>query len=163
MGMEPASGAGASVRANSTAHDRVCSCHPAGKLAGCFIRSRIWVWPAHHSHPPRETGRFSGQDFPLQPDGTAERPAGQSLSAQERRREADGSLRVVYGAAFAVAALVRCVSSVNGRAAPPRSHARSAYCCIHWPSGMRRFSGETGAGESIDVPVCSLCVINKLR
>jgi len=47
-----------------------------------------------------KTGRFSGQDFPLQPDGTLRCPAGQSLSAQERRREADGSLRVVYAASI---------------------------------------------------------------
>ena len=43
-----------------------------------------------------KTGRFSGQDFPLQPDGTLRCPAGQKLRAQERRREADGSLRMVY-------------------------------------------------------------------
>jgi len=47
-----------------------------------------------------KTGHFSGQDFPLQPDGTLRCPAGQSLSAQERRREADGSLRVVYAASI---------------------------------------------------------------
>jgi hypothetical protein len=33
-----------------------------------------------------KTGRFTGADFPLQPDGTLRCPAGQSLSAQERRR-----------------------------------------------------------------------------
>jgi hypothetical protein len=47
-----------------------------------------------------KTGRFSGQDFVLQPDGTLCCPAGQTLSAHERRREADGSLRVVYGASI---------------------------------------------------------------
>src|SRR5579883_559817 len=47
-----------------------------------------------------KTGRFSGADFPLQPDGTLRCPAGQSLSVQERRREADGSLRVVYAASI---------------------------------------------------------------
>jgi len=47
-----------------------------------------------------KAGRFSGQDFPLQPDGTLRCPAGQSLSAHERRREADGSLRVVYAASI---------------------------------------------------------------
>jgi hypothetical protein len=47
-----------------------------------------------------KTGRFSGQDFPLQPDGTLRCPAGQELRAQERRREADGSLRVVYAASI---------------------------------------------------------------
>ncbi len=45
-------------------------------------------------------GRFSGQDFPLQPDGTLRCPANQSLTAHERRREADGSLRIVYGASI---------------------------------------------------------------
>ncbi|GHO56298.1 hypothetical protein [Ktedonobacter robiniae] len=47
-----------------------------------------------------KTGRFSGQDFPLQPDGTLRCPAGQPLHAQEQRREADGSLRVVYAASI---------------------------------------------------------------
>jgi len=49
---------------------------------------------------PWKAGRFSGQDFPLQPDGTLRCPAGQALVAQERRREADGSLRVVYAASI---------------------------------------------------------------
>jgi len=47
-----------------------------------------------------KAGRFSGQDFPLQPDGTLRCPAGNTLSPQERRREADGSLRVVYAASI---------------------------------------------------------------
>jgi hypothetical protein len=45
-------------------------------------------------------GRFSGRDFASQPDGTLRCPAGQSLVAHERRREADGSLRVVYAASI---------------------------------------------------------------
>src|SRR6266496_20417 len=49
---------------------------------------------------PWKTGRFSGQDFALQPDGTLRCPAGQTLSVNERRREADGSLRVVYAASI---------------------------------------------------------------
>jgi hypothetical protein len=49
---------------------------------------------------PWKAGRFFGQDFPLQPDGTLRCPAGQSLVAHERRREADGSLRVVYAASI---------------------------------------------------------------
>jgi hypothetical protein len=44
--------------------------------------------------------RFSGRDFALQPDGTLCCPARQKLSAHERRREADGSLRVVYAASI---------------------------------------------------------------
>ena len=47
-----------------------------------------------------KTGRFSGQDFALQPDGTLRCPAGSALIPHERRREADGSLRVVYGASI---------------------------------------------------------------
>lgn len=47
-----------------------------------------------------KTGRFTGADFPLQPDGTLRCPAGQSLRAHERRRETDGSLRVVYAASI---------------------------------------------------------------
>jgi hypothetical protein len=47
-----------------------------------------------------KAGRFSGRDFPFQPDGTLRCPAGQKLSAHERRREADGSLRVVYAASI---------------------------------------------------------------
>ena len=49
---------------------------------------------------PWKAGRFSGRDFVLQPDGMLRCPAGQSLRAHERRREADGSLRVVYAASI---------------------------------------------------------------
>src|SRR5438552_8635228 len=49
---------------------------------------------------PWKAGRFSGQDFALQPDGTLRCPAGQELRAHEWRREADGSLRVVYAASI---------------------------------------------------------------
>ncbi len=49
---------------------------------------------------PWKAGRFSGQDFTLQPDGALHCPAGQELRAHERRREADGSLRVVYAASI---------------------------------------------------------------
>ena len=47
-----------------------------------------------------KAGRFSSQDFVLQPDGTLCCPADQTLLAHEQRREADGSLRVVYGASI---------------------------------------------------------------
>jgi hypothetical protein len=49
---------------------------------------------------PWKRDRFSGRDFAPQPDGTLRCPAGQSLVAHERRREADGSLRVVYAASI---------------------------------------------------------------
>ncbi len=47
-----------------------------------------------------KAGRFSGQDFALQPDGTLRCLASQKLLPHERRREADGSLRVVYAASI---------------------------------------------------------------
>jgi hypothetical protein len=47
-----------------------------------------------------KTGRFTGPDFPLQPDGTLRCPAGSTLTPQERRQEADGSLRLVYAASL---------------------------------------------------------------
>ena len=61
--------------------------------------------PASGYGPPTtatswKTGRFTGTDFPLQPDGTLRCPAGQRLLAHERRPEADGSLRVVYAASI---------------------------------------------------------------
>jgi hypothetical protein len=49
---------------------------------------------------PWKVGRFSGQAFALQPDGTLRCPADQLLVAHEQRREADGSLRIVYGASL---------------------------------------------------------------
>ena len=49
---------------------------------------------------PWKQGRFSGRDFALQPDGTLRCPAGQTLRANERRKEGDGSLRVVYAASI---------------------------------------------------------------
>ncbi|GHO53755.1 hypothetical protein [Ktedonobacter robiniae] len=61
--------------------------------------------PASGYAPPEvgsawKAGRFSGQDFALQPDGTVRCPAGSALLPHEQRREADGSLRVVYGASI---------------------------------------------------------------
>src|SRR5207244_1188120 len=47
---------------------------------------------------PWKAGRFSGQDFALQPDGVLLCPAGKTLRPTEQRREVDGSLRVLYSA-----------------------------------------------------------------
>lgn len=44
---------------------------------------------------PWKAGRCSGQDFVLPSDGTLRCPAHQHLSAHERGKEADGSLRLV--------------------------------------------------------------------
>ncbi|MGH2478293.1 MAG: hypothetical protein ACRDHW_01355 [Ktedonobacteraceae bacterium] len=61
--------------------------------------------PASGYAPPEvgaawKAGRFAGGDFTIQPDGTLHCPANQELRVQEQRREADGSLRVVYAASI---------------------------------------------------------------
>ncbi len=97
-------GTGASVGTDTHTHHRICPYHPAAQRAGgsasSLISARVWIWFTHHGHPPRKTGRFAGQDFPRQPDGALRCPAGKPLHPQERRREADGSLRVVYAASI---------------------------------------------------------------
>src|SRR5216684_1725970 len=47
---------------------------------------------------PWKAGRFSGQDFALQPDGALYCPAGKTLRPTEQQSFADGSLRVLYSA-----------------------------------------------------------------
>ncbi|HEU5377579.1 MAG TPA: hypothetical protein VFV38_19320 [Ktedonobacteraceae bacterium] len=47
-----------------------------------------------------KTGRFTGQDVPLQPDVPLRCPAGSALTLQEQRHETDGSLRLVYAASI---------------------------------------------------------------
>ncbi len=47
---------------------------------------------------PWKAGRFSGQDFVQEPDGTLRCPEGKSLRPTEQRREADGTLRLLYAA-----------------------------------------------------------------
>src|SRR5229473_5834403 len=49
---------------------------------------------------PWKAGRFSGQDFALQPDGVLFCPASKTLRPTEQRREADGSLRILYSASI---------------------------------------------------------------
>ena len=49
---------------------------------------------------PWKAGRFSGQDFALQSDGTLRCPAHQTLWVHERRKQVDGSLRLVYAASI---------------------------------------------------------------
>ena len=61
--------------------------------------------PASGYAPPAtatswKAGRFTGTDFPLQPDGPLRCPAGNVLVPHEHRRERDGSLRVVYSASI---------------------------------------------------------------
>jgi hypothetical protein len=64
-----------------------------------------------------KAGRFSGDAFPLQPDGTLRCPADKALHPTEQRREADGSLRVLYAARIGdCRACPQAPSSVSGMA-----------------------------------------------
>jgi len=61
--------------------------------------------PASGYAPPTtatswKAGRFTGADFPLQPDGTLRCPAGNVLIPHEHRRERNDSLRIVYAASI---------------------------------------------------------------
>ena len=104
MGVEPAPGTGPSV--GTDPHTHRLSFAPAIPAQSEQTAARpASSAPASGYGPPTtatswKTGRFTGADFPLQPDGTLRCPAGQPLHPQERRREADGSLRVVYAASI---------------------------------------------------------------
>ncbi len=91
--------------------------------------------PASGYAPPHvglswKVGRFSGQDFALQPDGTLRCPADQKLSPMSSAEKPMEACASCMEPASAVAVPVRCANNVNGRAAPPPSRARSACCCI---------------------------------
>src|SRR6266566_6266828 len=109
---------------------------------------------------PWKAGRFSGQDFALQSDGTLRCPANQPLVAHERRKEADGSLRVVYAASIRSCrpCPLRDQCQWNGSAtAKPSLRERAP------ASARRRFgalaSFETGAVGTTDVRASSCCAI----
>ncbi len=109
-------------------------------------------------------GRFSGRDFAPQPDGTLRCPAGQTLRAHERRKEGDGSLRVVYGASIhsCRSCPLREQCQWNGKATnKPRQVSVLLHPLVIGSAPLRL--RVTGAGDSIDAPVCSLCVINTSR
>jgi hypothetical protein len=63
-------------------------------------QSCTWGYGKPALAAPWKAGRFSGQDFALQSDGTLRCPANQTLSVHERRKEVDGSLRLVYAASI---------------------------------------------------------------
>ena len=64
---------------------------------------------------------------------------------------------------YAVAARVRSASSVNGKATPRQSRARSACSCIRSRLVLPRSSGAIGAAKHIGVPACSSCATSALR
>ncbi len=125
--------------------------------------------PASGHAPPHvglswKTGRFSGQDFPLQPDGTLRCPADQQLFAHEHRREADGSLRVVYGASIRRCrpCPLREQCQWNGGATAKPRQVSVLLHPLQVGSAPLRLR-EIGAGETIGVPACSSCDTSALR
>jgi hypothetical protein len=78
---------------------------PQREQAASRPASPVATAPAAGYAPPTpatswKTARFTGSDFPRQPDGTLQCPAGHVLHPQEQRREDGGSLRVVYAASI---------------------------------------------------------------
>lgn len=65
--------------------------------------------------------------------------------------------------AFAVVVRVPSVNNASGRVAPPGSLARSACSCIPSQLVRLRCSGEIGAADFIDAPVCNLSTTNASR
>ena len=125
--------------------------------------------PASGHAPPHvglswKTGRFSGQDFTLQPDGTLRCPADQQLFAHEHRREADGSLRVVYGASIRSCrpCPLREQCQWNGGATAKPRQVSVLLHPLQVGSAPLRLR-EIGAGETIGVPACSSCDTSALR
>ena len=125
--------------------------------------------PASGYAPPEvgsawKAGRFAGQDFVLQPDGTLRCPADQKLTPHEQRREADGSLRVVYGASIRSCrpCPLREQCQWNGSATAKPRQVSILLHPLRVGSAPLRLR-EIGAEESIGVPVCRSCGTNVSR
>src|SRR2546421_11216959 len=113
---------------------------------------------------PWKAGRFSGQDFALQPDGMLHCPDGKTLHPTEQRREANGSLRVLYSARIrdCRGCLLRKQCQWNGEATTkPRRISLLLHPLQVGPAPLRLRG--IGAAESIGVPVCSSCDTNTSR
>jgi hypothetical protein len=131
--------------------------------------------PSPHAAPPSgyappqvgvlwKAGRFSGQDFALQPDGTLRCQASQKLIPHEQRREAGGSLRVVYGASIRSCrpCPLREQCQWNGSAtAKPRQVSVLLHPLQVGPAPLRLRG--IGAAESTGAPACSWCATNASR
>ncbi len=125
--------------------------------------------PASGYGPPTtatswKTGRFTGNDFPLQPDGTLRCPAGQRLLAHERRPEADGSLRVVYAASIRSCrpCPLREQCQWQGVATKkPRQVSVLLHPLTVGPAPLRLRT--IGVADTIAEPACSSCVISTWR
>ena len=116
-------GTGASVRANASAHGLSfapaistpqAACHPNSLTHSHFC---LWIWSTRHGYPPRKAGRFTGADFPLQPDGTRKSPSRPCASPKGAAKSAlTGACVWCMREVTVTAALAHCAHSVNGRA-----------------------------------------------
>ncbi len=120
--------------------------------------------PASGYAPPAtatswKAGRFTGTDFPLQPDGTLRCPAGNVLVPHEHRRERDGSLRVVYSASIRDCrpCPLREQCQWNGSAtAKPRQVSVLLHPLVVGPAPLRLRG--TGTGDTSDRRACTCTV-----
>jgi hypothetical protein len=113
---------------------------------------------------PWKAGRISGQDFALQPDGTLRCPADQKLSAHEQRREADGSLRVVYGASIRSCRPCPLREECQWSGKATKKH-RQVSVLLH-PLGVGSAPVRLrviGVVEPIGAPVCNSCATSVSR
>lgn len=89
---------------------------------------------------PSFTKGFAGADFSLQPDGTLRCPADCPLYPQERRKERDGSLRVLYAARIGHCRACPLREQCQGSATTMKARRVSA---VYWPvSSPASIAGE---------------------
>jgi len=113
---------------------------------------------------PWKAGRFSGQDFTLQPDGTLACPASKTLRPTEQQSFADGSLRVLYSARIrdCRGCPKRPQCQWHGEATTkPRRISVLLHPLRVGPAPLRLRG--IGAVESTGAPVCSSCDTNASR
>jgi len=161
MGVEPPAGTGSSALANSAAHS-LSFAPPVTETTPEQAPVQGYGKPAVAL--PWKAGRFSGQDFTLQPDGTLACPASKTLRPTEQRREADGSLRVLYSARIldCRGCSLRKPRQWHGEAT---TKPRRISVLLHpLPAGPAplRLRG-TGAAESTGAPVGNSCDTNALK
>lgn len=94
---------------------------------------------------PSYTKGFAGADFALQPDGTLRCPAGCPLYPQERRKERNGSLRVLYAARIGHCRSCPLREQCQESASTMKAQRVSA---VYWPAS----SHAPIAGESLLAP-----------
>jgi hypothetical protein len=113
---------------------------------------------------PWKAGRFSGQDFALQPDGMLRCPAGKTLRPTEQQSFAEGSLRVLYSARIrdCRGCPKRLQCQWHGEATTkPRRISLLLHPLRVGPAPLRLRA--IGAGEHTGAPACSSCDTNASR